>query len=288
MKSRKPSSEIIKQRYSCRSYQGIPLEEATLKELELFINSNTKRPFNTDIRFKLVSAAEGDSHALRGLGTYGFIKNPAGFVVGAMKKSANDCLDFGYLMEKNVLFLTELGLGSCWLGASFKKSRFAERFGLESDEEIPAIVTFGYISDKKTYRDSVMHLAAGSAKRKTNSEMFFNRNGLPLSEHESGKYVKALEMVRLAPSAANFQPWKMIKEENGSDTYHLYLKRSMGYASVNKIIDRADLQKIDMGIAMCHFELGAREAGLNGGWKILDKVARPRNVKFEYIATWMG
>ena len=32
----------------------------------------------------------------------------------------------------------------------------------------------------------------------------------------------------------------------------------------------ADLQRVDMGIAMCHFELSANEAGHNGQWTIAD------------------
>jgi len=28
----------------------------------------------------------------------------------------------------------------------------------------------------------------------------------------------------------------------------------------------ADLQRVDMGIAMCHFELAVREAGIEGRW----------------------
>ena len=30
----------------------------------------------------------------------------------------------------------------------------------------------------------------------------------------------------------------------------------------------ADLQRVDMGIAMCHFELAARERGLAGRWVV--------------------
>ena len=39
---------------------------------------------------------------------------------------------------------------------------------------------------------------------------------------------------------------------------HFYLKRSKGFGKEGKL----DMQMIDMGIALCHFELAAKECGL--------------------------
>lgn len=36
----------------------------------------------------------------------------------------------------------------------------------------------------------------------------------PLSKEEAGEYQAALEMLRLAPSATNAQPWAVVKEGN--------------------------------------------------------------------------
>jgi hypothetical protein len=62
-------------------------------------------------------------------------------------------------------------------------------------------------------------------------------------------------MVRLAPSAVNKQPWRVVLSENKA---HFYEKRSKGYVGE----DGWDIQKIDMGIALCHFEIGAAECGI--------------------------
>ena len=35
---------------------------------------------------------------------------------------------------------------------------------------------------------------------------------------------------------------------------------------LNRIFTQADLQRVDIGVAMCHFELTAREQGLAGEW----------------------
>ena len=59
-------------------------------------------------------------------------------------------------------------------------------------------------------------------------------------------------MVRLAPSAVNKQPWRAVAYDNA---VHFYLKRSKGFNHNEKL----DMQMIDMGIALCHFDLTAKE-----------------------------
>ena len=74
-----------------------------------------------------------------------------------------------------------------------------------------------------------------------------------------------LEVVRWAPSASNKQPWRVVR---GRKRWHFYLARTKGYGKglLTSLVKLADLQRVDMGIAMCHFELAAREAGIEGRW----------------------
>jgi hypothetical protein len=94
-------------------------------------------------------------------------------------------------------------------------------------------------------------------------------------------------MVRLGPSASNHQPWRVVKE---GKNWHFYLKRTPGYNErlLVKLSGTADLQRIDMGIAMCHFDLTARELGLTGQWVEEEPdIDRPFEL-LEYTATWQG
>jgi len=86
--------------------------------------------------------------------------------------------------------------------------------------------------------------------------------------------------VRIAPSASNQQPWRIIRDKSGKN-FHFYLKRTKGY---NKLFQGISLQNIDMGIAMCHFELTAKEAGLKGNWNIENN--GPATEGLEYIVSW--
>jgi hypothetical protein len=54
------------------------------------------------------------------------------------------------------------------------------------------------------------------------------------------------------------------------------------------LLQFADLQRVDLGIAMCHFELTARELGLAGRWVVQDpNIAKPDD-QTEYIVSWIG
>jgi hypothetical protein len=58
------------------------------------------------------------------------------------------------------------------------------------------------------------------------------------------------------------------------------LSRTFGYKHLRDV----SLQEIDMGIALCHFELTARELGLPGGWRQDDTA--PKIKSWEYVASW--
>jgi len=80
-----------------------------------------------------------------------------------------------------------------------------------------------------------------------------------LPENAAGRYREALALVRLAPSASNKQPWRVLYESK-KNVFHFFLKRSRQY----KIMGISHLQDIDLGIAMSHFEMAARELALQG------------------------
>jgi hypothetical protein len=48
-----------------------------------------------------------------------------------------------------------------------------------------------------------------------------------------------------------------------------------------------DLKRIDMGIAMCHFELTAKELGLEGEWKREDPAFATADGALTYTASWV-
>jgi hypothetical protein len=49
-----------------------------------------------------------------------------------------------------------------------------------------------------------------------------------------------------------------------------------------------DLQRLDVGIGMSHFELSVREMGLKGEWAVRDPGLSGDETNRVYIATWLG
>jgi len=262
-----PTPALVRQRTSWRSYEPRPLDPEPRATLEAFISEHDAGPFGSAMRFVMVAASSSDSEELRGLGTYGFIKNPAAFVVGAVDAAAPmGLVDYGFAMERAILRATDLGLGTCWLGGTFSKSRFAARVAKGAGELVPAVFCAGHRQTRRGAVDRAIRWGAGSAKRRPWEALFsLGRPDAPLPRDQAGPYAEPLELVRLAPSASNRQPWRVVRAPDRHD-YHFLLRRIAKYDRNLKMLGLADLPRVDLGIAMCHFELSAREAGLDGAW----------------------
>ena len=79
-------SDLVKRRFSCRTYLKIPIEGDQQHLLSEFLASNQTGPLGTSARFALIAATDQDSKSLKGLGTYGTIRGATGFIVGAWNR----------------------------------------------------------------------------------------------------------------------------------------------------------------------------------------------------------
>lgn len=275
-----PISEIIKKRVSVRTYSEKPLLPETKASFHA-LNTICRGPFGGMLRFNLIDRDLTYNGKNLKLGTYGVIKGATTYIVAVIEKADKDLEDFGYSLEKIILYATSLGLGTCWLGGTFKKSEFSKAIEQKEHEILPCITPLGYPESRRTMLESAMRFAAGSNNRKEWNELFFSQDfRQTLSAAEAGYYATPLEMIRLAPSASNKQPWRIVKDTN---QIHFYLQHTKGYTNASAL----DLQRVDIGIAMCHFELSARELGIAGKWR----VSNPENINLpertEYVVTWV-
>ena len=287
MLNNKPIEALIRQRFSCRTYLDRPIEEQKRQQLANAMAAANAGPLGSRTRFQLIAATEDDRAALRGLGTYGVIRGATGFIVGAVEEGSKSFEDLGYLTEEIVLFATSIGLGTCWLGGTFNRSRFASAIDLRPGESMPAVVAAGYISEKRGFVDRMFRREAGSDNRLSWEQLFFDsRFGVLLSPDSAGAYALPLEMVRLGPSASNRQPWRIVKD---GSAWHFYLRRAPGYGpkGILGLAHIPDLQRGDMGIAMSHFALTAQDVGLRGQWVVEEPHITTPSPLTEYIVTWL-
>jgi nitroreductase len=272
--------DIIRKRSSKRDYLNISFSAEELNRIEQILDNLPAAPFVTAADFRLIHKANATAQKIR-LGTYGFIRDAQYFIIGKCQNKPENLVDYGFQMEWIILQMTAMDLGTCWLGGSFRRSAFAKLIPLKDNEIIPAITPVGYSTEARTIRDSVIRLGAGSNRRKSWSELFFEQDFTnQLDSNKIGDYATVLEMVRLAPSASNRQPWRIIKRHNFFD---FYLQRPPGtYLRLSS----TDLQRMDLGIAMCHFEMAVKESNLGGSWFVRNVQENlPENM--EYILSWI-
>lgn len=264
----KSISEIIKKRHSVRSYDNRELSKEIIEKLHNYLNeiNNSKGIFGGSVRVELVQKQIGEKEVK--LGTYGVIKGANYYLAVAYKNSDYALEDLGFLFEKVILYCTSLGLGTVWLGGTFNKSNFSKAIQLNEDENLPIVAPVGIEAEKKSVIAKVF--GGSSSKRKDFSQIFFNENfDTPLTKEEAKDYGEVLEMVRIAPSAMNKQPWRILKEGN---SYHIYRE------------GKAEVNRIDIGICICHFFLCASEKGLKGEFKVLNNKT---NDKYKYVVSWV-
>lgn len=272
-----PIDEVVKKRYSVRSYEEKAIQKETLKKIENYM-CNLQNPFQVPVKFKLLHTKEASN--AKKLGTYGMIKGANDYIGSTIPNTENSLEALGYSFEKLVLYLTSLGIGTCWLGGTFNKGEFAKALEVEAGELFPAITPIGYPKDNKRILESITRMAIKADKKKNFEELFFDKDFTkPLTKENAGAYAKPLEFVRLGPSASNKQPWRAVKE---GDNVHFYELRTPSYSEKLGY----DIQRVDMGIAMCHFHMGALEYKLSGEFKTVNPNIHTPELA-DYICSWI-
>lgn len=273
-----PIMDVIRKRISVRTYQSkeIPTD---LKEQLLTYGARINGPFQPKVRLEFIDNASIAEKAGGKIGTYGLIKGAQHYIAAIVEKGDKNFEQLGYIFEKFILYATSLDLGTCWMGGTFRRRDFAKILPLRMNEEMAAVSPIGFPESKRSIAESFMRFSVGSSKRKPWEELFFNQSFLqPLGRNLPFEYITALEGVRLAPSSLNTQPWRIVKCK---DAYHFYLMPSRTYGKNSDF----KLNRIDMGIAMCHFELVLLEQGIRGYWTT-ENVDIEGSKEMNYTISW--
>ena len=262
--------EVIKKRRSTRTFDGTVLRDEDAKKI-LDFAQKIENPYDLAITWKLLDAKK------YGL-TSPVIAGTDIYIAGKMLRLPHAEEAFGYAFEKVVLFAESLGVGTTWIAGTMNRDAFERAMAVSGNEVMPCVSPLGYPAKKMSLKESMMRKGIRADSRIAFGKLFFDGSfGKPLTESKVGKLADVLEAVRLAPSAVNKQPWRVIV---CGDKAHFYEKRSKGYVSA----DGWDIQKIDMGIALSHFELAAQERRFNVSIESSDPALADQG-DLQYIAT---
>ena len=217
--------EAIEARHSVRAYTGQPLAADVVEVLEERIKElNEKGHLHMQLIRNETKAFEGK------LAKYGKFRGVNDYIVMAGQKA--DDLDerIGYYGEQLVLLAQTLGLNTCWVGLSY--SKVPGTYVLEAGEVIKAYIAIGYGETQ------------GVSHKIKSVEQVSNANDLTPSWFRQG-----VEAALLAPTAVNQQKFffEYIPARDGKPV-RVQAKRNFSLIGFTQM---------DLGIAKCHFEIGA-------------------------------
>lgn len=258
--------KLVRERRSVRTFDERKLTIEDREKLLAFMES-IENPYGLPIEWKFLDKMS--CPVVVGTQLY----------VGAkMKETSYRNEAFGYAFEMMILYAQFLGIGTVWIGGTMDRAAFEAEMNLEEDEVMPCVSPLGYPAKKMSLRESMMRKGIKADERLAFEDIVYHNNfEQPLKSDAAGKLFLPLEMVRLAPSAVNKQPWRMVVIDN---VVHFYLQRSKGFG-----VGKHDMQKIDLGIALCHFDVMARDLGIDTEFVIEDPNIPCRD-GMEYVASY--
>ena len=217
--------EALEARHSVRAYTGQPLAAEVVEVLEEKIKElNEKGHLHMQLIRNETKAFQGK------LAKYGKFRGVNDYIVMAGQKA--DDLDerIGYYGEQLVLLAQTLGLNTCWVGLSY--SKVPGTYVLEAGEVIKAYISIGYGETQ------------GVSHKIKSVEQVSNANDLTPSWFKQG-----VEAALLAPTAVNQQKFffEYIPARDGKPA-RVLAKRNFSLIGFTQM---------DLGIAKCHFEIGA-------------------------------
>lgn len=259
-------SNTIAHRKSIRTYQGDAVEK-----IDVLATPLPEAPFGNS--FDYIQETKDN---LGMTPTYGMMSGQYGCLFAPFIVSQEALVDYGYITESIVIDATANGIGTCWVAGTVNKKALVKKWKIMETQSIPAVIIYGIPGTAKGLRQLFSSKISQSTVRKSMSEILLSNDFTGYTPVANDPYLPAFEAVRIAPSAINKQPWRLVL-----DGPHIHF-----YKFGKKVSDAhtIDVAKIDLGIALYHFDAIRKVAGLAGAFNIVDSA--PTKEGFEYIISY--
>ena len=216
--------EAILARHSVRQYIDKPIEAEKIQQLQDRINEcNRVGGLHIQLVTDEPNAFSG------GLAKYGKFSGISNYI--AMIGRKGDDVNLGYFGEKVVLQAQTLGLNTCWVGLTFRKQ--PDKYEVLDGEKLVCVVSLGYGATQ-----GVQH------PQKKGYEAYC-QDARKVSGDYPEWFVNGMKAALLAPTAINQQKFEFVLHDGDKVEAKTRFTMLNGYAP------------IDLGIAKCHFEIGA-------------------------------
>jgi len=235
----------IADRRSRRMFDGTPVDPQAAEVL-----AETAAEFRPYPDARVVYVADPPTNLFFGIaGSYGRVTGaPAALVFVQDGRSSTAEEHCGYTGEGLVLEARALGLDTCWIAGTFSAGVARSLVDLGPGEVVRGVSPVGHGTAEAPFSERLIYGAGGPKKRRPLDVI------APGHETWPAWAVEGVKAAQVAPSAVNRQPWRF-RYENGAVTI-----------SASGLDAPKYRPRLDCGIAMLHFELGARAAGSDGAW----------------------
>ncbi|WP_250673093.1 nitroreductase family protein [Paraclostridium ghonii] len=137
----------------------------------------------------------------------------------------------GFAGEELILKLTGMGLATSWLDENFNKESVLDFVHLEENEKPVMLIALGFPDGKDLFRKE--------------NEIIDRKPMKKIAKNVDEKWTNIIECVRIAPSYKNLQPWIFYQNNKSLD---IYMKKDSD----------ENMNQLNMGIALKHFEIGCK------------------------------
>lgn len=248
--------DFISKRKSVRKYADEPLDKRAVSEILEF--AEKAEPLHKDIKTKIQVVSKDEVNVFLPVRSPHYLMMTSEPREGYLENA-------GFLLQQIDLFLSSKGYGSCYVGMALPTK---EARGM-SELEYVIVLAFGKPAE-------LLHRTDLSQFRRKPLNEIADLSELMEDIDSFDALTDIMESVRLAPSATNGQPWYMVPDKGKLDFYcnKPGLIKSIGYKKMNKI---------DMGIALCHCFLAASHAGID--WKFTIETGAEAHCGKDYYYT---
>lgn len=235
--------DAINIRTSIRSYDPDPIDDDTARQLDMTIDAVNML---ADAHIQLVRdqpAVFADANAS------GHLNNAANYlaVVGPKDDGARERA--GFYTERVVLAATLRGLGTCWVGGSWDRSKAARHCRLSAGEELYLGVVIGY-PERHFDRMAKSYTELAAMRDAHRESKTYEQFTAPMSDEARAAapdwFKAGVQAAMKAPSAMNRQP--IVFSYNPDD--------DTAAAMIDPNVESGQALN-DPGIAKLHFQIGA-------------------------------
>ncbi|MBU3161403.1 nitroreductase family protein [Clostridium frigoris] len=230
--------QAIKLRKSIRKYKDVDVSPEHLQNIKTIINGAKHLFNNIPMEVLLIEDGSKITDTFKGLiSKYTKVKAPH-YLAFTSEIQEGHLENIGFIGEEIVLMLTELGIGTCWLGSAIKQDLFKTIFTVKENQNYIILIAFGYPLEP---------LKPVTTRKR------FDKSKIITGALDT-QYETIVQSIIDAPSAINSQPWKLAINNNKFD---LFLENKN--ILTKKILK--DTNHIDIGIGLSHLYNSAIELG---------------------------